>query len=31
MNAGQWGKWKDSAIEEVALDYAFALKITEKL
>ena len=32
MNAGHGGKTgRDSAIEEVALDYAFALKITEKL
>ncbi len=32
MNAGHGGKsGRDGAIEEVALDYAFALKITEKL
>ncbi len=32
MNAGHGGKsGRDGAIEEIALDYAFALKITEKL
>ena len=32
MNAGHGGKsGRDSAIEEIALDYAFALKITEKI
>ncbi len=32
MNAGHGGKsGRDSAIEEIALDYAFALKITDKL
>jgi len=32
MNAGHGGKsGRDGAIEEVALDYAFALKITEKI
>ena len=32
MNAGHGGKsGRDSAIEEMALDYAFALKITKKL
>ncbi len=32
MNAGHGGKTgRDSAIEEVALDYAFALKISEKI
>ena len=32
MNAGHGGKsGRDSAIEEVALDYAFALKITNKI
>ena len=32
MNAGHRGKsGRDSAIEEIALDYTFALKITEKL
>jgi oligopeptidase B len=32
MNAGHGGKsGRDGAIEEIALDYAFALKITEKI
>ena len=32
MNAGHGGKsGRDSAIEEIALDYAFALKITDKI
>ncbi len=32
MNAGHGGKTgRDSAIEEVALDYAFALKVSEKI
>jgi oligopeptidase B len=32
MNAGHGGKsGRDSAIEEIALDYAFALKISEKI
>ena len=32
MNAGHGGKsGRDGAIEEIALDYAFALKITDKL
>ena len=32
MKAGHGGKTgRDSAIEEIALDYAFALKISEKL
>jgi protease II len=32
MNAGHGGKsGRDSAIEEVALDYAFALKISNKI
>ena len=32
MDAGHGGKsGRDAAIEEVAFDYAFALKITEKL
>ena len=32
MNAGHGGKSGiDSAIEEIALDYAFALKIAEKI
>ena len=32
MNAGHGGKsGRDSAIEEVSLDYAFALKITDKI
>ena len=32
MNAGHGGKTgRDSAIEEIALDYAFALKISQKL
>ncbi len=32
MNAGHSGKsGRDNAIEEVALDYAFALKISGKL
>ncbi len=32
MNAGHGGKTgRDSAIEEIALDYAFALKISNKL
>ena len=32
MNAGHGGKTgRDSAIEEIALDYAFALKISKKL
>ncbi len=32
MNAGHGGKsGRDSAIEEIALDYAFALKITKKI
>ena len=32
MNAGHGGKsGRDSAIEEIAIDYAFALKITKKL
>ena len=31
MNAGHGGKsGRDGAIEEIALDYAFALKISEK-
>ena len=32
MNAGHGGKsGRDGAIEEIALDYAFALKIAEKI
>ena len=32
MNAGHGGKTgRDSAIEEVAIDYAFALKIANKI
>ena len=32
MNAGHGGKsGRDGAIEEIALDYAFALKISEKI
>ena len=32
MNAGHGGKTgRDSAIEEVALDYAFALKVSDKI
>ncbi len=32
MNAGHGGKsWRDGAIEEVALDYAFALKVSNKI
>jgi oligopeptidase B len=32
MNAGHGGKsGRDGAIEEIAVDYAFALKITDKL
>jgi oligopeptidase B len=32
MNAGHGGKsGRDAAIEEIALDYVFALKITDKL
>ena len=31
MNAGHGGKsGRDGAIEEIAIDYSFALKITEK-
>ena len=32
MNAGHGGKsGRDGAIEEIAIDYAFALKISEKI
>jgi oligopeptidase B len=32
MEAGHGGKsWRTAAIEEIAFDYAFALKISEKL
>ena len=32
MNAGHGGKTgRDSAIEEIALDYAFALKISDQI
>jgi len=32
MNAGHGGKsGRDGAIEEIALDYAFALKISKKI
>ena len=32
MNAGHGGKsGRDGAIEEIALDYAFALKIADKI
>jgi oligopeptidase B len=32
MNAGHGGKsGRDGAIEEIATDYAFALKISEKI
>ena len=32
MNAGHGGKsGRDGAIDEIAIDYAFALKITNKL
>ena len=32
MNAGHGGKsGRDGAIEEIALDYAFALKVTNRI